>query len=116
MLEDYFEDFVLLQSHYLPDPDGGMVCQETAEIPFRAALCGVLGTEGEQAGQTFAHTAPCLLHPRSFPLRMGAMVRRQKSGALYQTITASENMEAPLAATLSMAQTRLERVVDAGCP
>lgn len=111
MLEDYFEDFRLLEGDEAPDLMGGSQSAYTPGMLFRA---GVTATPGEPI-TTGDHPAlrlrPVLLHEWDVTLSPGDRVERVRDGAVYRILSRSTDMQSPSFAALQVAQVPVERVV-----
>lgn len=111
MLEDYLEDFRLLEGDELPDLLGGSQSAYSPGLLFRA---GVTATPGEpvSAGDHPAlRLRPMLLHEWDVTLAPGDRVERVRDGAVYRVLSRSADMQSPAFAALQVAQVPVERVV-----
>lgn len=113
MLQDYFEDFTLLECTRAQDGLGGTSTAWTAGETFRGGVTQVVGKEIDPAGLPALKTIPMLLHEWDVTLVPGDRVRRAKDGAEYRVIGQSSDMRTPLLAGLAFGQVPVERLVTA---
>ena len=88
MLEDYFEDFILLTRTQTPDGLGGTDTQWADGPAFRGGVTQVVGRETAIGGLSTLCTVPMLLHDWEVTLMQGDRVRRSRDGAVYRVFGA----------------------------
>lgn len=113
MLEDYFEDFILLTRTQTPDSLGGTEAQWADGPVFRGGVTQVVGRETAIGGLSTLCTVPMLLHDWEVTLMQGDRVRRSRDGAVYRVTGLSGDMRAPDLSGLAFAQVPVERLVTA---
>lgn len=113
MLQDYFEDFILLERTQTPDDLGGVSFSWTEGMTFRGAVTQVVGKEIDPAGLLALKTIPMLLHEWDVTLFQDDRVRRVRDGAEYRITGQSSDMRTPLLSGLSFCQVPVERLVAA---
>lgn len=113
MLQDYFENFVLLERTQTPDDLGG-VCETWADgTAFRGGITHVVGKEAAPAGLMSLKTVPMLLHEWDVTLVQGDRIRRVQDGAEFRVIGQSSDMRTPMLSGLAFGQVPVERLVNA---
>lgn len=113
MLEDYFEDFILLTRTQTPDSLGGTETQWADGPAFRGGVTQVVGRETSVGGLSALYTVPMLLHDWEVTLAQGDRVRRTRDGAVYRVTGASGDMRTPGLSGMAFAQVPVERLVTA---
>ena len=113
MLQDYFEDFVLLERTQTDDALGGASTAWTEGISFRGGVTQVVGKEVDPAGLHALKTVPMLLHEWDVSLAQDDRVRRLRDGAEFRVIGQSDDMRTPLISGLAFCQVPVERLVTA---
>ena len=113
MLEDYFEDFILLTRTQTPDSLGGTETQWADGPAFRGGVTQVVGRETSVGGLSALCTVPMLLHDWEVTLAQGDRVRRARDGAVYRVTGLSGDMRTPGLSGMAFAQVPVERLVTA---
>lgn len=113
MLQDYFEDFVLLEPTQTADDLGGTTVTWVDGTPFRGGVTQVVGKEIDPAGLLALKTVPMLLHEWDVTLSQGDCIRRVRDGAVYRVMGQSDDMRTPLVSGMAFCQVPVERLVTA---
>lgn len=111
MLQDYFEDFILLERTQTPDGLGGTEEAWTDSTAFRGGITHVVGKETAPAGLLALKTLPMLLHEWDVTLVQGDCVRRVRDGAEFRVVGQSSDMRTPVLSGLAFCQVPVERLV-----
>lgn len=111
MLQDYFEDFVLLERTAADDDLGGVSETWAEGLRFRGAVTQVVGKEVAPAGLTALKTVPMLLHEWDVTLRQDDRVRRVSDGAEFRVTGRSGDMRTPAISGMAFCQVPVERLV-----
>lgn len=111
MLQDYFEDFILLERTQTPDELGG-TAESWADGPvFRGGTTQVVGKEIDPCGLLALKTTPMLLHEWDVTLAQGDRVRRVRDGAEFRVLGQSSDMRTPPMSGFAFYQVPVERLV-----
>ncbi len=113
MLQDYFEDFTLLERTQAPDGLGGHTVTWAEGVAFRGGVTQVVGRETDSAGLLALKTTPMLLHEWDVTLSQGDRIRRLRDGAEFRVAGRSDDMRTPLLAGMAFCQVPVERLVTA---
>lgn len=113
MLQDYFEDFILLERTRTDDELGGTSVAWAEGITFRGGVTQVVGKEIDPAGLMALKTVPMLLHEWDVTLRQDDRVRRISDGAEFRIIGQSSDMRTPAISGTAFCQVPVERLVTA---
>lgn len=113
MLQDYFENFVLLERTQTPDDLGGIREAWSDGVTFRGGITHVVGKETFPAGLLALKTLPMLLHEWDVTLVQDDRVRRVRDGAEFRVIGQSSDMRTPMLSGLAFGQVPVERLVNA---
>lgn len=113
MLQDYFEDFILLERTQTADDLGGTSTTWTDGISFRGGITQVVGKEISPADLLALKTVPMLLHEWDVTLAQDDRVRRVRDGAEYRVTGRSGDMRTPTLSSLAFCQVPVERLVSA---
>ena len=111
MLQDYFEDFVLMERLQTEDELGGTDTTWHESIVFRGGVTQVVGKEIDPAGLLALKTSPMLLHEWDITLAQDDRVRRLSDGAEFRVLGRSGDMRTPALAGTSFCQVPVERLV-----
>ena len=112
MLDDYMEDFILLECTRQPDGLGGCSTGYRESMAFRGGVTSVM-TRQATVGQASAEVvAPVLVHEWGVTLCLGDIVRRVSDGCCYRVTGRSSDMRTPDIAGLAYAQVPVERLVN----
>lgn len=113
MLQDYFEDFILLVRTQTPDELGG-TCESWQEgMPFRGGVTQVVGKAIDPCGLLALKTTPMLLHEWDVTLTQGDRIRRLSDGAEFRISGNSSDMRTPPMSGMFYCQVPVERLVAA---
>lgn len=113
MLQDYFEDFILLERSRTADDLGGTDTTWTEGVVFRGGVTQVMGKEVDPAGLLALKTVPMLLHEWDVTLLQDDRIRRVSDGAEFRIIGQSSDMRTPAISGLAFCQVPVERLVTA---
>lgn len=113
MLQDYFEEFTLLERTQTPNGLGGTSVTWAEGITFRGGMTQVVGKELDSAGLLSLKTVPLLLHEWDVTLTQDDRIRRLRDGAEFRVIGQSDDMHTPLLAGMTFCQVPVERLVTA---
>ena len=113
MLQDYFEDFILLERTQADDELGGTSAAWTEGITFRGGVTHVVGKEIDPAGLLALKTVPMLLHDWDVTLVQDDRVRRISDGAEFRIVGQSSDMRTPAISGMAFCQVPVERLVTA---
>ena len=112
MLDDYMEDFILLECSRQPDGLGDSRTAYQESMAFRGGVTSVM-TREVTVGQASAEAvAPVLVHEWGVTLCLGDIVRRVSDGCCYRVTGRSSDMRTPDIAGLAYAQVPVERLVN----
>jgi len=113
MLQDYFEDFILLERSQADDGLGGFSSGWTEGVTFRGGVTQVVGREVDPTGLLALKTMPMLLHEWDVTLVLDDRVRRLSDGAVFRVTGQSGDMRTPAISGMAYCQVPVERVVTA---
>lgn len=113
MLQDYFEDFVLLERTQSADVLGGTDAAWMEGLAFRGGVTQVVGKEIDPAGLLALKTVPMLLHEWDVTLHQDDRIRRVSDGAEFRIIGHSGDMRTPAISGMAYCQVPVERLVTA---
>lgn len=111
MLQDYFEDFILLAPVRVPDDLGGVSASWREGVPFRGAVTQVVGKETDPCGLLALKTTPMLLHEWDVTLSQDDRIRRISDGAEFRVTGRSGDMRTPAISGMAYCQVPVERLV-----
>lgn len=111
MLQDYFEDFILLERTQTADDLGGTDTVWTEGITFRGGVTQVVGKEVDPAGLLALKTVPMLLHEWDVTLVQDDHIRRISDGAEFRITGQSGDMRTPAISGMAFCQVPVERLV-----
>lgn len=111
MLQDYFEEFILLERTQAEDGLGGNDENWAEGIRFRGAVTQVVGKEAAPAGLTALKTVPMLLHEWDVTLSQDDRIRRLSDGAEFRVAGRSGDMRTPAISGMAFCQVPVERLV-----
>lgn len=111
MLQDYFEDFTLLERSIAEDSLGGTDETWQTGMVFRGAVTQVVGKEVSPAGLNALKTTPVLLHEWDVTLKQDDRVRRLSDGAEFRITGRSGDMRTPPISGMAFCQVPVERLV-----
>lgn len=113
MLQDYFEDFVLLERTQTTNDLGATFAEWKDGTAFRGGITQVVGKEMSPAGLLALKTVPMLLHEWDITLAQDDRVRRVRDGAEFRVAGRSGDMRTPALSSLAFCQVPVERLVSA---
>lgn len=113
MLQDYFEDFILLERTQAADELGGTSAAWTEGVTFRGGVTQVVGKEVDPSGLLALKTTPMLLHEWDVTLVQDDRLRRVSDGAEFRIIGQSSDMRTPAISGMAFCQVPVERLVTA---
>ena len=113
MLQDYFEDFIMLVRNQAADDMGGTDESWQEGVTFRGGVTQVVGKEADISGLMALKTVPMLLHEWDVTLVQGDRIRRVRDGAEFRITGNSSDMRTPPAASTTYCQVPVERLVTA---
>lgn len=113
MLQDYFEDFILLERTQADDGLGGTDESWREGITFRGGMTQVVGKEIDPSGLMALKTTPMLLHEWDVTLVQGDRIRRVSDGAEFHIAGNSSDMRTPPISAMTYCQVPVERLVTA---
>lgn len=111
MLEDYFEDFILMENTESADALGDSADSWQETQTFRGGLTHTPGAETDALGRPTLRAVPTLMHEWDVTLRPGDRVRRMSDGTVYRVTGLSDTQRAPAFSALCCAQVLVERLV-----
>ena len=94
-LEDFFEDFWLMDYESVSDGMGGLMKKWTDKDPFRAAISTESSTEAEIAYSTGTKTIFRITLPEGTNLSQDDVVRRVKDNRKYRITSNSGDRQTP---------------------
>ncbi len=112
MLDDYMEDFILLECTRQPDGLGGCSTGYRESMAFRGGVTSVMTREAAVGQAPAEAVAPVLVHEWGVTLCLGDIVRRVSDGCCYRVTGRSSDMRTPDIAGLAYAQVPVERLVN----
>lgn len=113
MLQDHFEDFILLECTQADNGLGGADVSYTEGFAFRGGVTQVIGKEVDPCGLLALKTVPMLLHEWDVTLRQGDRIRRLRDGAEFRVVGNSGDMRTPPMVGFAFCQVPVERLVTA---
>lgn len=113
MLQDYMEDFILLEHTRQDDGLGGAIDMYEESMAFQGGITAVAARRTDLAEQRFALASPMLIHEWGVTLALDDIVRRVSDGTCYRVTGRSSDMRTPEAAGFAFAQVPVERLVSA---
>lgn len=113
MLQDYMEDFILLEHIRQPDGLGGFIDTYEESMAFQGGLTSVMSRRTGLADQPFVQATPLLIHEWGVTLALDDIVRRVSDGVCYRVTGQSSDMRSPAIAGFAFAQVPVERLVTA---
>ena len=113
MLQDYWEDFILLERSRLKDDMGGHTDIYEESMAFQGGITAAPARRTTLAERPFDLSTPMLIHEWGVTLAPDDIVRRVSDGVCYRVTGRSSDMRTPAMAGFSFAQVPVERLVDA---
>ena len=113
MIENYYEPFRMLAAVKTEDGMGGADVTLVPGDMFAAGLCRGKAQPVTAAEQRKTRMQGLLLHPLEVVLECGALIRRERDGAVFRVMSDSSDMQTPAEASVFLAQTMVERLVNA---
>lgn len=111
MLQDYFEDFALMEKVCKADGLGGESVSLEYVMSFRGGLTHTAGQKISAGGRMTLRSELVLLHEFDVTLSPGEIVRRERDGSLWRVCSSSDDMRTPAFSGLQFAQANVERLV-----
>ena len=113
MLDNYLEDFILLEHTSCPDGMGGFTHTYEESIAFQGGITAAPARRTTLADQPFDLSSPVLVHEWGVTLMPDDIVRRVTDGVYYRVVGRSSDMRTPACAGFAFAQVPVERLVGA---
>lgn len=107
-LNDYFEDFCILDWKSVPDGLGGIRWDVSEGVSFRAGLSTNQSTEARLAYQTGVKVLYTLVVEKHMKLEQGDGVKRLSDGLMLRITSNSRDMQTPEIAQVQYAQVTAE--------
>lgn len=113
MLQDFMEDFILLEHTRQDDGLGGCVDGYMESMAFQGGVTAAPARRTTLADQPFDLSTPVLVHEWGVTLALDDIVRRVSDGVCYRVAGRSSDMRTPDIAGFAFAQVPVERLVTA---
>lgn len=107
-LNDYFEDFCILDWKSVPNGMGGVKWDVSEGVVFRGGLSTNASTQALLAYQTGAKVLYTLVIDKSMVLEVGDGVKRLSDGMMLRITSNSRDMQTPMLADVQYAQVTAE--------
>lgn len=107
-LNDYFEDFCILDWKSVPDGLGGVRWEVTEGVAFRGGLSTNQSTQARLAYQTGVKVLYTLVVDEHMQLEQGDGVKRMSDGLMLRITSNSRDMKTPEIAAMQYAQVTAE--------
>ncbi|MBQ8653975.1 MAG: hypothetical protein IJ507_03480 [Clostridia bacterium] len=111
MLQDYLEDFILLECIREDDGLGGSDCRWEESMAFQGGVTHMTARRGEIGGAAADPLTLALVHEWGVTLQLDDMVRRVADGVCYRVLGRSSDMRSPDFSALAFSQVPVERLV-----
>lgn len=98
MLEDFFEDFRMMDKTSVPDGLGGVSPAYRDGAAFKAGISTNSSNEAQIAGKTGVKAIFTIVTRKTVTLNQSDRVKREKDGRVYRITSSAQDMATPVKA------------------